>query len=113
MGYWQLTQNTYPEEETMAGALPMERKRHLPANSSKQQPPHSEEAEKGVIGSMLCDPRTAIPIARQMIGSDQIYTPIHRTIFDALVSMLENEGDLHKKGLITEKDGELFRAPKQ
>ncbi len=55
-------------------------------------PPHSVEAELGVLGSMAKDPRAYIPIARQTVGAQHFYVPRNATLFNAFISMFENEG---------------------
>lgn len=55
-------------------------------------PPHSEEAERGVLGSMMVDAARAINVAlERRITVDSFYIPAHRTIFQAIL-------DLHEKG---------------
>ena len=51
-------------------------------------PPHSSEAEQGVLGSILCDPATALNEARAQIKSSEIFYDLrHQTIYDALCSL--------------------------
>jgi replicative DNA helicase len=50
-------------------------------------PPHSVEAEQGVLGSMLISPRDAIAEVVEKITADYFYVPAHQTIFDALVDL--------------------------
>src|SRR5437016_11118600 len=50
-------------------------------------PPHSVEAEQGVLGSMLISPRDAIAEVVEKITADYFYVPAHQTIFDALVEL--------------------------
>jgi replicative DNA helicase len=54
--------------------------------------PHSVEAEMGVLGSMLTDARSYIPLAQQRVGPEHFYVPAHAAIFTSLLSMFENEG---------------------
>lgn len=54
--------------------------------------PYGAEAEMGVLGSMACDPRKYVPVAQQRVGDEHFYLPRHQTIFNALVSLFENEG---------------------
>src|SRR4029453_19637312 len=53
------------------------------------EPPHSVEAEKGVLGSMidLHDGQKAMVEARSALTDDHFYIPAHRTVFTALCSM--------------------------
>jgi len=48
-------------------------------------PPHSAEAEQGVLGSMLISPRDAIAEAVAKITVEYFYVPAHQTIYEALV----------------------------
>lgn len=58
----------------------------------EQVPPHSEEAERGVLGSMMVDAARAIDLAlERRITVDSFYIPAHRTVFQAIL-------DLHEKG---------------
>jgi hypothetical protein len=52
-----------------------------------RMPPHSVEAEQGVLGSMLIDARNAIPEARRKIDANFFYLPAHQTIFQRLCEM--------------------------
>lgn len=52
--------------------------------------PHSVEAEQGVLGSMLADPKNAIAVARQYTHEAHYYVPAHRTIFTALCDMWDS-----------------------
>lgn len=51
--------------------------------------PYSEEAEQGVLGSMLIAPRDAIPEAKERLMRDSFYIPAHQIIFAYLVSGFE------------------------
>lgn len=55
----------------------------------KQIPPHSIEAEQSVIGSMILD-RDAIGIALENISSNDFYQPDLRIIFEAIVTLYDN-----------------------
>ena len=50
-------------------------------------PPHSVEAEQGVLGSMLISPRQAIPECIEKISQDHFYVPAHQTIYSVLVDL--------------------------
>src|SRR5437763_10794903 len=50
-------------------------------------PPHSAEAEQGVLGSMLISPRDAIAESVAKITTEYFYVPAHQTIYDALVEL--------------------------
>jgi len=52
-------------------------------------PPYSEEAEKGVLGSILIDFDRALNLAvDSRITPETFYTPAHRTIYEAMLTML-------------------------
>src|SRR5436305_1869565 len=52
-------------------------------------PPHSIEAEQGVLGSMLIAPNEAIPICVERIGDrhEHFFAPAHRTVYALLVEL--------------------------
>jgi replicative DNA helicase len=50
-------------------------------------PPHSVEAEQGVLGSMLISPRETIGECVEKINEEYFYVPAHRTIYDVLVDL--------------------------
>src|SRR5438445_7395812 len=50
-------------------------------------PPHSVEAEQGVLGSMLISPRETIAECVEKINEEYFYIPAHRTIYDVLVEL--------------------------
>jgi replicative DNA helicase len=53
-------------------------------------PPHSVEAEQGVLASMMLSPQEGIAEAVERINRDYFYLPAHRTIFDVLVDNWKN-----------------------
>lgn len=59
-------------------------------------PPHSLEAEQGVLGCMLQDPRTCVPIAVGLLssGDDCFYDLKHQTIYANMVAMFENRREI-------------------
>jgi len=57
-------------------------------------PPHSIEAEKGVLGSMIQSPSEAIPEAARHLNQFHFHNPVHRTIFNALVETHRDEGGI-------------------
>jgi len=63
----------------------------IPRTGSAQDihrpPPHSVEAEQGVLGSMLISPRDAIAEVVEKINVDYFYIPAHQTIFNVLVDL--------------------------
>src|SRR5882762_4320385 len=50
-------------------------------------PPHSVEAEQGVLGSMLLSPRQAIGECVEKINEQYFYVPAHQTIYTVLVDL--------------------------
>ena len=57
------------------------------AQDIHRTPPHSVEAEQGVLGSMLISPRETIAECVEKIDEDYFYVPAHRTIYNALVDL--------------------------
>src|SRR6266536_4390668 len=52
-----------------------------------RSPPHSVEAEQGVLGSMLISPRETIAECVEKINEQYFYVPAHQTIFSVLVDL--------------------------
>ena len=50
-------------------------------------PPHSVEAEQGVLGSMLISPRETIAECVERINEEYFYIPAHQTIYGVLVEL--------------------------
>jgi replicative DNA helicase len=60
----------------------------MPVPRIDRIPPHSEEAEKGVLGSVLLDPAKVMDLCIQsQLGPESFYIPAHRTIYDVLLEM--------------------------
>src|ERR1700739_4469267 len=57
------------------------------AQDIHRAPPHSVEAEQGVLGSMLISPRDAIAECVEKINADYFYVPAHQTIYNVLVDL--------------------------
>src|ERR1700730_14914135 len=57
------------------------------APHTHRPPPHSVEAEQGVLGSMLISPRDAIAEVVEKITADYFYVPAHQTIYSVLVEL--------------------------
>src|SRR5206468_3311435 len=57
------------------------------AQDIHRTPPHSVEAEQGVLGSMLLSPRQAIAECVEKINEQYFYVPAHQTIYSALVDL--------------------------
>jgi replicative DNA helicase len=83
-----------------------------------RSPPHSIEAEQGVLGSMLISPNDVIPECVEAIGEeDYFFNPIHTTIYKLLVELWNaQEGidlitftqRLRDKNLLEEVGGAVF-----
>ena len=61
-----------------------------PTGSSQdihRAPPHSVEAEQGVLGSMLISPRDAIAECVEKITEEYFYVPAHQIIYRELVDL--------------------------
>src|SRR5262249_42528526 len=57
------------------------------AQDVHRTPPHSVEAEQGVLGSMLISPRETIGECVEKINEEYFYVPAHRTIYNVLVDL--------------------------
>ncbi len=51
-------------------------------------PPHSEEAERGVLGSVLLDGGKVLDLCvEQQLSAESFYIPAHRTVFETMLDM--------------------------
>src|SRR6185503_4671163 len=57
------------------------------AQDIHRTPPHSVEAEQGVLGSMLISPRETIAECVEKINEEYFYIPAHQTIYEVLVDL--------------------------
>src|SRR5213594_4481416 len=57
------------------------------AQDIHRAPPHSIEAEQGVLGSMLISPRDTIAESVKKINEEYFYVPAHQTIYTVLVEL--------------------------
>ncbi|HEX4696545.1 MAG TPA: replicative DNA helicase [Candidatus Udaeobacter sp.] len=57
------------------------------AQDIHRTPPHSVDAEQGVLGSMLISPRETIAECVEKIDEQYFYVPAHRTIYEVLVEL--------------------------
>ncbi len=57
------------------------------AQDIHRTPPHSIEAEQGVLGSMLIAPNETIPVAVERIDENHFFVPAHRTVYELLVEL--------------------------
>ena len=62
----------------------------MAAQAKDRVPPHNDDAERAVIGAMLID-ENAVSIAQQYLRPDDFYSPRHRKIFEAILSLF-NKG---------------------
>ncbi|MFH1603228.1 MAG: replicative DNA helicase [Pseudomonadota bacterium] len=72
--------------------IPNDGRRSTPANSTSSEriPPFSEEAEKGMLGSIFMDAVKVIGICEQFkITANSFYVPAHRTIFEAQYALVK------------------------
>jgi len=56
-----------------------------------RSPPHSPDAEQGVLGSMLISPRDVIALCVEKINADYFYIPAHQTIYNLLIEMWNDQ----------------------
>lgn len=68
---------------------------------TRQQPPHSTEAEQSVLGSMLLD-ANALEIALEQLRPEDFYVPSHEQIFTAMQD-LRNRGQAVDLVTVTEE----------
>src|SRR6266404_1462564 len=57
------------------------------AQDIHRTPPHSVDAEQGVLGSMLISPRETIAECVEKINEEYFYVPAHETIYNVLVDL--------------------------
>lgn len=71
--------------------MPKEAVSSPPLSRTDRVPPYSEEAEKGVLGSVLLDAARVMDLCvANQLTADSFYIPAHRTVFDALVAMWQS-----------------------
>ncbi|NQT93212.1 MAG: replicative DNA helicase, partial [Lentisphaerae bacterium] len=60
---------------------------------SERVPPYSEEAERGVLGSILLDGGRVMDLCIEMqITPDSFFVPAHRHIYDAMTAIAREAG---------------------
>lgn len=59
--------------------------------STDRLPPHSDDAERGVLGCIILDASVTLPTITREIGPEHFYTLAHRTIFMTLLEMRREE----------------------
>ena len=62
-------------------------------------PPHSPEAEKGVLGSMLLDYRVIDDVVL-VLKSEHFYSPSYRTVFDAIMALHNGRAAVELNALV-------------
>lgn len=61
-----------------------------PGSRGSRVPPYSEEAERGVLGSILLDPMRTLDLAvENQVVVESFYVPAHRIIYDAMLQMMQ------------------------
>src|SRR6267142_4346394 len=89
--------STHPEGDRPPADLKKMRRKKLTApeiNFADRLPPHSVEAEQGVLGCVLLSPNDCLGhcIEKFQSGSEVFYDLRHRTIYEVLVEMYERKG---------------------
>ncbi|MBL9093973.1 MAG: replicative DNA helicase [Planctomycetaceae bacterium] len=72
-----------------------------PGDLFDRAPPHSMEAERGVLGSLLLDPRMCDEVA-MVLRPEEFYSPGHRKLFEVMLDM-HNEGKQIDPTLLIER----------
>jgi replicative DNA helicase len=81
-------------------------------------PPHNDDAERAIVGAMLID-ENAVSISRQYLNPEDFYSPRHRKIFEAVLSLFNKgtradlltlNGELEKTGRLDEAGGTDYIA---
>jgi replicative DNA helicase len=81
-------------------------------------PPHNDDAERAVIGATLID-ENALVIVQQYLRPDDFYSPRHRKIYEAILTLftkstrpdlLTLSGELEKTGKLDEAGGNDYIA---
>ncbi len=60
-------------------------------NTTDDGPQHDIEAEMGVLGSMMLDPK-CIPLVRERIGKGDFFRKSHQLIFSAVTDLFDDKG---------------------
>jgi len=58
-----------------------------PKSGSDELPPHSIEAEQGILGCIMLAAAEVLPLVQAAIGPEAFYHLPHRTIYDAVLAM--------------------------
>ena len=75
----------------MSDRLPIARRAPSPrADGGDRLPPHSTEAEQGVLGCILLDPSTCLTEAQVALATPQAFYDLrHRSIYEAMMAMMD------------------------
>lgn len=82
-----------------------------------RRPPYSEEAERGVLGSVLQDAKILDLCVERQLMADSFYVPAHRVLWEALTDMLRDSRpidaltvahQLKESGNLDRIGGEIF-----
>lgn len=78
-----------------------DRQSSTPSNLFDRSPPHSPEAEKGVLGSLLLDPRVCDDVAL-LLRPEEFYSPAYRKVYECMLA-LHNSGKKIDTTLLIER----------
>src|SRR3989339_570682 len=68
--------------------MAMESVSSQPVSRTGRVPPHSEEAERGVLGSVLLDSARVMDICvERQISPESFYVPAHRIVYEAMLDL--------------------------
>ncbi|MDD4871028.1 MAG: replicative DNA helicase [Kiritimatiellae bacterium] len=68
--------------------MAMESVSSQPVTRTGRVPPHSEEAERGVLGSILLDSARVVDICvERQIVPESFYVPVHRIVYEAMLDL--------------------------
>lgn len=81
----------------------------MPQSAPMRVLPHSEEAEKGLLGSILLMPETVLDGCSDRITPAHLFFPTHQTLYSAMLRMHEArlKIDIITLGQFLEDDGQL------
>ncbi len=83
-----------------------------PGTTARRGPPYSEEAEKGVLGSILLDPTRVLDLCVQaQLVPESFYVPAHRILYQGLLELARQSVALDSLTLTAhlKRTGELDR----
>jgi hypothetical protein len=80
-----------PADATAAKPIARKEKKQAVVAVQSEAVPHNNEAEQGILGSMLSEPEKALAvIAQKRFEAYHFFNPAHRTIFKAFVDMFDS-----------------------